>query len=156
MKKSEEDETPEIYGRMLDSYFLCVEEGLDSLFLQCIEYKYPAEVKYVDFAIYPESFTGGFEVYVWPTMCNGSLASTTLQSLFKEGIDARLSDDLDPGDIDYEWRAEVFSDRINQMFSRSWIRVNGSRFPMRYYVLRPDAPTSWCVNLSEMVRQENK
>jgi len=149
-------ETPETYKADLQDYFNNIKDRFDVTFKECIFYNYSNNIKYVDMVAYPEHFTEEFSVAVWPTLKDRSVDTEVLLSIFNDRIPIGFDDHLNPSNIDYEWRGDIFLQELYNFFSNSWLRNEGENSSMKFYVMTPDAMVSWSVNDRTLVKEELK
>lgn len=144
------------YKRKIEALFSEIETQFDQLLEKCMKHSFGDNVQYIDFVMYPECFTTDFEVYVIPMANYTSSVSTSLDKIFVSNIDFKLSEELDPYDIDEDWRWDVFLQTIRDFFSSSWERNKGSRCSINYYLMTPDDDESWHINERCVVQETDK
>jgi hypothetical protein len=152
----EDQETPESYLRELQAAFQQVATRIDSAFSKCLEYPYPKGVSHVDLVLYPESFTNYFALWVWAVFGDRTVHQGILESVFKEDVEFALPVDLDPYDVDHEWRDTLFFEVLAEILGASVKRHPGKPVILPFYLMTPDSPRSWSIAECKWVSEEDK
>lgn len=153
---AEDGETPEFYSLEIRAAFQSVAAPIDSAFSRCLDHLYPDDVSHVDLMLYPESFTDYFALYVWPIRGDRTVQQSSLELVFRESVEFKLPDRLDPYNVDYEWRSDLFFRSLSEVLHASWKKLPEDRARPPFYLMTPDSPRSWSIGECKWVAEEEK